>query len=244
MRFIVFNTAFAKWCQELGIEADVTGKTISEAFPFLPEKIYAEYQQVFETGKTVVTTDSDVVGDSEIITETTISPIIRGNRVEQVLTVRRDITEHKRAGEKLRESEEKFRTVANFTYDSEYWIGPDNNLIYQSPSIERITGYTAEEHIENHPGLFFNLVHPEDRERVSKHFEKDIGSSEVTRFAFRIISRSGEVHWLENISQAVFDDKGNFLGRRGSSRDITERKRAEEETKAVLPQSELEFSLI
>lgn len=133
----------------------------------------------------------------------------------------------KRAEEELRESEQRFRTVADFTYDSEYWIGLDNDLVYQSPSIERITGYTAREHIENHPGLFFSLVRPEDKEEFSKHFEKDLSSSEVTRFTFRIISRSGEVRWLENISQPVFDDKGNFLGRRGSSRDITERKQEE-----------------
>ncbi len=146
--------------------------------------------------------------------------------------------------EALRESEEKFRTVANFTHDSEYWNGPDNNLIYQSPSIERITGYTAGEHIENHPDLFFSLIHPEDKEQFSKHFEKDISSSEVTRFAFRIISRSGEIRWLENITQPVYDSEGNFLGRRGSSRDITDRKKAEEEIRKYRQDLETIFNSV
>ena len=151
-----------------------------------------------------------------------------------------DITERKRAEEALRESEQRFRTVADFTHNSEYWIDPDNNLIYQSPSVERITGYTAEEFIENHPGLFTSLVYPEDKEQFSKHFENDLNSSEVTRFAFRIISRSGEVRWLENITQPVYDSEGNFSGRRGSSRDITERKQAEE----ALRESEARWRLL
>ena len=75
LRFIIFNTAFARWCQELGLETEVTGKTIFEAFPFLPEGVWLEYQQVLETGKTVITIESNVVGDGEIITETTKSPI-------------------------------------------------------------------------------------------------------------------------------------------------------------------------
>ncbi len=41
----------------------------------------------------------------------------------------------------LRRSEQRFRTVADFAYDWEYWVDPDGNYIYVSPSCERITGY-------------------------------------------------------------------------------------------------------
>ena len=47
--------------------------------------------------------------------------------------------------EALRASEERFRTVADFTYDWEYWIDPAGNYVYVSPSCERITGYRADE---------------------------------------------------------------------------------------------------
>jgi len=57
--------------------------------------------------------------------------------VEQI----QDITEVKRTAEALRESEERFRTVADFAYDWESWIAPDGHYIHVSPSCERITGY-------------------------------------------------------------------------------------------------------
>ena len=57
-----------------------------------------------------------------------------------------DITGIKKAEEALRESEEKFRIVADFTYDWEYWRSEDNKFIYMSPSCLRLTGYTSQEY--------------------------------------------------------------------------------------------------
>ena len=52
--------------------------------------------------------------------------------------------ERKHADETLKKNEERFRIMADFTYDWEYWVGPDGQFIYVSPSCERITGYRAE----------------------------------------------------------------------------------------------------
>ncbi len=74
------------------------------------------------------------------------------------------------AEEALRESEVKFRTVADFTYDWEYWILPDGNLIYVSPSCKRITGYEVDEFIKD-PKLLTRIVHPEDKSIIGPHFD-------------------------------------------------------------------------
>jgi PAS domain S-box-containing protein len=128
----------------------------------------------------------------------------------------------------LRASEERFRTVADFTYDWEYWLGPTGNYLYVSPSCERITGYRSEELLQD-PNLLETLVYPADRAIVTKHLCGEPLESDATcPLEFRIITRSGEERWLEHVCQPVYGSDGKYLGRRGSNRDITERRRAEE----------------
>ena len=129
--------------------------------------------------------------------------------------------------EALRESEEQFRTVADFTYGWEYWIGPEGDYLYVSPSCARITGYRADEFLQD-PGLLEKITHPDDRAMVARHAREELGSGEVLPIDFRIITRSGKERWIGHICQPAYGTDGSWLGRRGSNRDITERKRAEE----------------
>ena len=147
--------------------------------------------------------------------------------VEQLLVTIRRAIEKREAAEALRESEERFRTVADFTHDWEYWIGPDGNYIYVSPSCARITGHRADEFLQD-PGLLERITHPDDRALVAKHGREELGSDEVLPIDFRIVTRSGEQRWIAHICLPVYGADGSWLGRRGSNRDITERKQAEE----------------
>jgi PAS domain S-box-containing protein len=130
--------------------------------------------------------------------------------------------------QELKESEERFRALADFTYDWEYWLTPGGNYVYVSPSCERITGYSSDE-FQRTPELLERIVHADDREVVTKHLhEEPIEGSVVQPMEFRIITRNGEERWLEHVCQPVYSSGGLYLGRRGSNRDITERRRAEE----------------
>ena len=139
----------------------------------------------------------------------------------------RDFTESKRTEDALRESEEKFRTVADFTYDWEYWIDTDGRLIYNSPSCERITGYRSDEFINN-PRLLEDIIHQEDHSLVGDHFDT-IDSGNPHQVEFRIVTRTGDERWIAHVYQPVFNETGQWLGRRVSNRDITEQKRAEQD---------------
>jgi PAS domain S-box-containing protein len=128
----------------------------------------------------------------------------------------------------LKESEERFRALADFTYDWEYWLTPGGDYVYVSPSCARITGYSSDE-FQGMPELLERIVHADDREVVTKHLrEEPIEGSVVHPMEFRIITRKGEQRWLEHVCQPVYSSSGNYLGRRGSNRDITERRQAEE----------------
>ncbi|MBW2522433.1 MAG: GAF domain-containing protein [Deltaproteobacteria bacterium] len=139
-----------------------------------------------------------------------------------------DITYRKETEAALRESETKFRTVADFTYDWEYWINEEGKFNYISPSCERITGYRIDEFEEN-PSLLLDIMHPNDRQGFVKHLEDDLKSSEVCHLDFRIITRTGEERWISHSCQPVFGQDNVFLGRRASNRNITIQKKAEEQ---------------
>jgi PAS domain S-box-containing protein len=138
-----------------------------------------------------------------------------------------EIGERKRAEEALRESGNKFRIVAEFTYDWEYWRSLDNRFLYVSPSCERITGYTREEFIQD-PGLYSRIIHPNDRESMAAHLRGDQSHREPCELEFRIMHRNGQERWIGHACQPVLDADGQSLGRRASDRDITARKQAEE----------------
>ncbi|MCC6133928.1 MAG: PAS domain S-box protein [Candidatus Contendobacter sp.] len=126
----------------------------------------------------------------------------------------------------LRDSEAKYRMVADFTYDWEYWID-HGRLLYVSPACELITGYRPDEFIAD-PGLLQGIVHPEDRPAVVEHFgfySQPIDEASAN-FDFRIITRQGETRWMSHRCLPVFEE-GSYRGRRVSNRDITQRKQTE-----------------
>jgi len=130
--------------------------------------------------------------------------------------------------EAVRAGEEKFRTVADFTYDWEYWSAPDGSLVWMSPSCELYTGCRPEAFMQD-PKLLRNIVHPEDRHLYDAHMrEVQAGSIEPGELDFRVLHSSGQVIWIDHHCQDITHLDGTLLGRRASNRDITLRKRAEE----------------
>jgi PAS domain S-box-containing protein len=143
------------------------------------------------------------------------------------------LDERKEATEKIKASELKFRTVADFTYDWEYWENEDKKIVYTSPSCKRITGYTWNEFIAD-PALLEKIIHPEDSAFMIDHHEKDFkceNRDKVDELEYRITKKDGTIVFIHHICRPIFDSNNKFLGRRISNRDITERKHAEVEIK-------------
>jgi len=136
-----------------------------------------------------------------------------------------DISDRKNLERIIIENEEKYRTLADFTYDWESWIGPAGEYLYISPSCERITGYTVQEFIEN-PDLIIKIAHPEDQQMLERHYlNSPIQQNGIHHMDYRIITKDGQERWISHYCQSVFRDDGTWLGRRESKRDITFRKK-------------------
>ena len=139
----------------------------------------------------------------------------------------RDITQRYEADEALRASEERFRTIADYTYTWEDWVGVDGTLLWVNPAVERVTGHTVEECLAM-PTYPLPLVHPEDLARFAALLERARSGGRVEAQAIRLRHRAGHTVWGAVSWQPIVDAKGRRLGYRSSTRDISEQHRAEE----------------
>ncbi|MFA7241198.1 MAG: PAS domain S-box protein [Sulfuricellaceae bacterium] len=151
-----------------------------------------------------------------------ISPIFDENGVmTHFLAIQDDISGRKRIEEALRQSEERFRTIANYTYNWENWIDPHGKLLWVNPGVERVTGYTPEEcyAMADFP---IGIIYSDDRAIAVEHYAQTLSGADHRPLEFRILRKDGEVRWGEVSLQQVYDVGGAPLGHRSTVRDITE----------------------
>jgi PAS domain S-box-containing protein len=134
--------------------------------------------------------------------------------------------ERKHSESRTKAAELKYRTVADYTYDWEYWSHIDGSLEYVSPSCERISGYSVQDFKEN-PALLREIIVPEDKKSWDTHKLKAGKRLKPEEVQFRIHRKDGKIRWIEHVCQPVRDPQGVFLGFRASNRDVTARIQAE-----------------
>ena len=137
-----------------------------------------------------------------------------------------DISERKNAEMALFESEKKYRLIADNSNDWIYWLVPNGKVHYVSPACERVTGYSADEFIA-HPKLIQEIVFEEDGEMIIEHHKNSHLDHIPHDLEYRIITKEGELRWISHSCSPIFNEKGEYLGQRGTNRNITDRKRAE-----------------
>ncbi|MTW21013.1 PAS domain S-box protein [Allochromatium palmeri] len=138
--------------------------------------------------------------------------------------------ERQRDARRLSESREHYRVLAEYSPDWEYWLTPDGHYRYVSPACFGLSGHQAQDFI-NDPNLIARLIHPDDLDIWTQHFQETRCSEQPDHEAMevRLIARDGGEYWLEHICNPVLSDDGRYLGRRGVFRDITKRKQIESE---------------
>jgi PAS domain S-box-containing protein len=141
-----------------------------------------------------------------------------------------DLTERKLAEESLRESEERFRQVAE-NIGKVFWLTDPggNRMHYVSPAYEKIWGHSCDS-LYAEPKSWMDAIHPGDRERIAKVALTAQGPYD---HSYRIIRPDGSIRWIRDHGFPVHDKWGKFIRVAGFAEDITERKVAEREIQSL-----------
>jgi PAS domain S-box-containing protein len=131
----------------------------------------------------------------------------------------------RRIERELARAKTRYRTVADFTHDWEFWRRPDGTFEYVSPACERLCGHPPEDFMD--PGLLERLVHEDDLPAWRAHQTAALAGDEQAPLEYRIRTRSGEVRWVRQASNPVLLDDARPGGTRASIGDITPRKLGE-----------------
>ncbi len=229
-RIVVFNRGAEKLFGYTA--AEILGKTLNRLIPMRFTERHSEHVKSFramdregELGVKRGALPCLRKDGTEFMAEITISKQHDGASTLFSAFIR-DVSERYRMIQELQASEEKYRIVADKTHDWEFWLTPEKNYIYTSPSCERITGYAANEFLKD-ADLLRSLVVPEDLPLFDSHVHSVIHSPHADSMDFRIINRHGQLRWIQHVCQPIIDDAGKFLGTRGSNRDVTEYRLAE-----------------
>ena len=171
--------------------------------------------------------------------EHVVNNLLEDPTVRGVVITSRDVTKRKEAQRKLREAEQRYRTLVErvpaVVYVQE--IGGSDSAMYMSPQIETLTGYSPEECEDS--DLRWRMVHPEDRERIQSEDERTGKPGEIFSTEYRVLHRDGRTKWVRNESVVIEDETSGTRYWQGFMLDITERKAFEEALEQLSRQHEM-----
>lgn len=207
--------------------------------PEYHKRVFNAFHNVFTTGKPLQDFPLEVIVKDGIkkYFEINVGPLRKGEQIIGFHGCSRDVTEHKRAEGKLRESEEKYRTILDNIEEGYYEVTLSGNFTFFNNSLCRMLNYSKDEL------MGMNNQHYMDEEsakRVYEIFNKVYKTGRPSKgIEFQIIRKDRVKKYGEISVSPIKDSKGQPIGFRGIVRDITERKLAEEKIKASLEEKEV-----
>lgn len=210
--------------------ADILGKNIRVLNT--SEHDAAAYESLWATILSGEVWQGEVVNQRQdgslYIEELTVTPVRdSAGALTHFVAISQDVSERRQAANALRESEARFRTLAERIPDVIYRfkVLPEPGLEYVSPAITAITGYTPEELYE-HPRLLGQGVLPEDRQLFAVAELQSV-------LILRVRHKAGHVVWLEQRHVPELNEAGQIVAVDGVARDITEQVKHQKEVEAI-----------
>jgi diguanylate cyclase (GGDEF)-like protein/PAS domain S-box-containing protein len=205
----------------------LVGRELQDFLPAEEAARKLSYYQRAWNGERNVSYESDVDGIQYI---TSLRPISKNGKVVEVIgcsvditdtdEVQKELSRSNKAEEALRQSEARYRLIAENMTDLVCLIDWDGNFKYASPSHVTVLGFPSEAYEGQHASVF---MHEDDRKKVRQQLEKMVQTKQGGVFQFRFRNISDDWIWLEAMANPIFDENGIFEHFLVVSRDITER---------------------
>jgi PAS domain S-box-containing protein len=166
----------------------------------------------------------------------TISPVKEADgSVMGASAIARDVTERKRIEAALRESEARFRMMADTAPVMVWMAGPDTHITFVNKRWLEFTGRTLQEEIGDN---WFTGIHPHDLERCRDSYLTAFTSEQPFTMEYRLRRLDGEYRWVIDTGVPLFEADGRFGGYIGTCMDLTERKDMEDQLRRALKEKE------
>jgi PAS domain S-box-containing protein len=216
------------------------GYSSSELIGQYIKKIWPEWSQIEPIDR--LQSDKEItvnLGGGQHIYDVRISPLtVSYSNLTYQVVVLRDITEHKRTEERLYESEEKFRTIFEYANDEIIYLSKYGKIIDVNKKVEEIFGYKPEELIgKNFAELDF--LGAENINKMVELFTDAIATGETLPFVLLELNRKDGSSVFVEVSTRMIKKNGEIEGILNILRDVTERKKVEEQIKASLREKEV-----
>jgi PAS domain S-box-containing protein len=205
-------------------EKDIIGKHHYDVFPDLPQKWRDVHQKALSGLISSADNDSYPREDGSLEwTRWECRPWYEADgSIGGIIVYTEIITKRKQEEEALKESEERFKAIANYSASWEAWFNMDGRLIWTNPYCEKITGFTAEEYLAADNFLEM-AISDADLSIAKKTLLDALSGSSGENLEIRCKHKKGDEVWVSVAWVPIFDSEGNNIGVRTSSSDITER---------------------
>lgn len=166
----------------------------------------------------------------------TISPVKDPDgSVMGASAIARDVTEQKRIEAALRDSEARFRMMADTAPVMVWMAGPDTHITFINKRWLEFTGRTVQEEIGDN---WFTGIHHDDLDRCRTSYLEAFKSEQPFFLEYRLRRHDGEYRWIMDTGVPLFDESGRFGGYIGTCMDLTERKDMEDQLRRMLKEKE------
>ncbi|NQV19373.1 MAG: PAS domain S-box protein, partial [Armatimonadetes bacterium] len=200
-------------------------------------KLFHVLYNIYKTGKPFQNFPVEAIIKDKSIKyfETSFSLMRKGEQIIGFQGSSKDVTERKQAMEKIRESEEKYRSLTETVADVIFTSNLKGKFTFLSSAFEKITGYRTQDYVGHH---FKNILVPKYIDSTLNRFKRGIAGEEIPLYEIELLHKEKGTVSVELSVTSLYDKNGKIAGRIGSLRDITERKNSDQELKNAY--SELE----